>query len=140
MIARLRELPVLRREHVLELFLELLEARLRAGQFMKRTCGKFHLSGRFDGHRLAGARYAQKVALSVVGCLRVIGAQHFERALDAVFARVVHWRAVLTNDDVLEFDAERAFVSYAPALDERRDRVDVAIVHLHTVRGGILRV
>ncbi len=51
-----------------------------------------------------------------------------------------NWRAVLANDDVLEFDAERAFVSYAPALDERRDRVDVAIVHLHTVRGGILRV
>ena len=107
---------------------------------MKRTCGKFHLSGRFDGHCLAGACYAQKVALSVVGCLRVVGVQHFERALDAVFARVVHWRAVLANDDVLEFDAERAFVSYAPAFDERRDCVDVAIVHLHTVRGGILRV
>ncbi len=107
---------------------------------MKRTCGKFHLSGRLDGHRLAGARYAQKVALGVVGCLRVVGAQHLEHALDAVFARVVHRRAVLANDDVLEFDAERAFVSCAPALDERRDRVDVAIVHLHTVRGGILRV
>ena len=107
---------------------------------MKRTCGKFHLSGRLDGHRLAGARYAQKVALGVVGCLRVVGAQHLEHALDAVFARVAHRRAVLANDDVLELDAERAFVSCAPALDERRDRVDVAIAHLHTVRGGILRV
>ena len=140
MIARLRELPVLRRKHAAKLLLESLEACLRAGQFMERACGKFHLSSRFDGHRLAGARHAQKVALGVVGCLRVIGAQRFEHALDAVFARVVHRRAVLANDDMLELDAERAFAGYAPAFDERRDCVDVAIVHLNAARGGILRV
>ena len=86
MIARLRELPVFRRKHAAKLLLESLEACLRAGQFMERACGKFHLGGGFDGHRLAGARHAQKVALGVVGCLRVIGAQHLKHALDAVFA------------------------------------------------------
>ena len=86
MIARLRELPVFWRKHAAKLLLESLEACLRAGQFMERACGKFHLSSGFDGHCLAGARHAQKVALGVVGCLRVIGAQHFEHALDAVFA------------------------------------------------------
>ena len=86
MIARLRELPVLRHKHAAKLLLESLEARLRAGQIVERTCGKFHLGSGFDGHRLAGARHAQKVALGVVGCLRIIGAQHLKHALDAVFA------------------------------------------------------